>query len=96
MCPLQESIEGKQMTMSRVTVRAERHDRHQCPVEMAIEIPDDVADDRMMLRDETNGRVVPCQIRKVGGARKLIWMIEELPAEWERHYKLLRIESSPV
>ncbi|MBT3274053.1 MAG: PmoA family protein [Spirochaetales bacterium] len=84
------------MMLRKLTVQAEHHDRHQCPVEMEIEIPDDAILDNLVLRDDTNGRVIPHQMRNVEGMQKIMWMIEELPAGWERGYELRMIETPSV
>ena len=89
-------MEALKMIITKLTVRAEHHDRHQCPIEANIEIPHELNPDELVLRDETNGRVVPHQIRSVDGQQKIMWMIDELPAEWERSYELRQMELSPA
>ena len=80
--------------MRKISVKAENHDRHQCPVSTDIEGSDPATSDKLSLHDQANGRIVPHQIREVNGERKIMWMIDDLPAGWERTYELRKSETA--
>ena len=77
------------MTYAQITVNAGPHGRRHCPVSAAVELPIGMDPGSLAFRDESNGRTVPFQIYDDGDSKKIAWIIDDLPVEWQRRYVLI-------
>ena len=72
----------------RLTVQAGEHERLHCPVSVPVDLGRLVAE-RLVLRAEGDGRVVPFQAVPAGGTRyRLTWLVKALPARSSEVYVL--------